>query len=697
MGYSGEIQFQGPPDAGPIITDALDEPIVVPNSADPRDRYKLPDPILNVSEERKQELQKWLDEWLMDLISAQQTKQNEWASYEKAYRALPQGEKTFPFKGACNDNIPVIAMAVDPIHARLDTSIFKQQPVFSVKGLKKSLMPFVGSVERWIDYYQKHVLNLRNLSSPRLLEFAKLGTMVFKTCFDREETEILTYDQNNKVVKRTDVRFSGPRVWGISLGDFLFPAGYQSVDACPIVAERQRTTFWQLKVAERSGKLKNVDQIKDFTAKARTALESAREDAANLTSVRRQLDDLVIYEVWCDYDINDDGLPERLVIHYHYESRTFLSLRYNWYFSQRKPYTVIPYTVSNESLYGIGIAEMVKPFQDAIVRWHQMAADNAYLANIRMYIVKRDAGIEEVPRLYAGKCFFVDDPTKDFKPFQAGDIYPSTLSERQNLFGLMEKRTGVSDYLTGRESPIIGTRATATSTLALIQEGTKRVEEVLENIRAGFAEIIQNCFYIWIQYGLGEIKDIVFGDDQTGVDLEKFFQQMSERNVNGSVAIELTATDAAGSRQAMQQMQLQIINTMMMYLDKLLQAGQGALQALDAQQPVYADMVAQVMSSARKMFVDLLNKYDIRNPEDYLPDLETFVNAERVRITQAPPGGGPGIAGAGMAGPEAGGAGGPGGVGGVAPGAGGPAPTQGNSGPPPGPIADRLANAFATG
>src|SRR5262249_52525878 len=207
----------------------------------------------------------------------------------------------------------------------------------------------------------------------------------------------------------------------------------------------------------------------------RTQLERAREEAVDYKSTTRYVDDIVVYEIWCDYDIDGDDIPEHLVCTYHYASRTILQLRYNWYFNQEKPYTVIPYALSNESLYGIGICEMVKPFQDALTRWHRMASDNAYIANIRMFIAKKDSGIEETPRLYASRVFFVDDPSKDFIPFSLGDIYPSTLAERQNLFGLMEKRTGVSDYLTGRESPIIGSRATATSTLALIQEGTKRV------------------------------------------------------------------------------------------------------------------------------------------------------------------------------------------------------------------------------
>lgn len=256
-----------------------------------------------------------------------------------------------------------------------------------------------------------------------------------------------------------------------------------------------------------------------------------------------------------------------------------------------------------------------------------------------MFIAKKESGIEEVPKLYCGRTFFVDDPKSDFIPFQAAEIYPSTLSERQNLFGLTEKRTGISDYLTGRESPIVGSRATATATTALIQEGTRRVEEVLENVRLGLAEVIQTCIYIWIQYGLDEVDDVVFGDDQIADDLKSFFDSVNEDNIQGALAIDLSATDAANNRGLQQQMQLTLIRVMMEYLDKLVNAGQTALAAVQQGQPELTQLISDVMTAARVMFRDLLNKYDIRNPDEYLPELEKYLNDAVAKLGQ---GGAPG-------------------------------------------------------
>lgn len=591
----------------------------------PKKENPFPKAMITVTEEKKKDFISWIDWWLLSMEGSIQAKITQWADEEKDYRAKSLGPQTLPYQGACGDVVPAIAMAVDPIHARLDTGIFKSDPVFRVKGLKKSVLKYTNSVERFIDFYQKHKLKLRQVASPRILECTKHGTMVFKTIYDREQYKVKTYDKAWNVVTKEVTRFAGPRIRGISLNDFWFPAYHQFLEDCPIVAERQRVVYDDLAIAEQSGKLVDCAKIKDFLSNDRTVLEEERARSTNLQDagpwLARQIE---IFEIWCRYDIDGDGTPERLVLTYHRPTQTILQLRYNYYFHQRYPYTVIPYSVTNDSLYGIGIAEMVRPFQDMLTKWQRMATDNAYLANIRMFIARKDSGIEEVPKLYAGRTFFVDKPKEDFISFAAAEVYNSTLTERQNLFGLSEKRTGVSDYLTGRESPIVGSRATATSTMALIQEGTRRVEEVLENVRIGFAEMIEMCMYIWMQFGTDSLEDIAFGDDQVAADVKDFFDSIGPENVNGGIAIDLSATDAANNRSAQQQMQLSIIQVMMQYLEKLLAAG---AQALEAQQsmPIYAAMIGEVMTAARKMFKDLLAKYDIPNPDDYLPDLEKFL------------------------------------------------------------------------
>lgn len=605
-----------------------------PEVATPTEK-QFPSPILNeLDEDQLARCKDWLSKRLQELIDSHDTKMQEFALYENAYKAFPtqQTSRHTPFIGASTDLVPVIAMAVDPVAARLDIGIMKQEPVFSVTPLRKSLVSYRECLEDWIQFNQQNRWKLRQTASPRFIEFCKLGTMAFKTVYDRIEAPIKTWERDQTSGKFSQrkkklVKYSGPQVFGVPMDRLYFPPGYSRVDDCPIIAERLELTYEQLRVAESSGKITDVAKLGKATPRSSLSdIEQQQEDNANHTESVTYKNQYELFEVWFDYDIDGDSYPESLVAIFEPETRTFLQLTYNWYFHQRKPYSVIPYTIQDGTLYGLGLAEMILPFQNQISRWQQMAMNNAYLANIRMYVAKKNSGIEDVPRLYSGRVWYVEDPSKDVKPFAAADIYPSTLTERQNLFGMVEKRTGVSDYLTGRESPIIGSRATATSTIALIQEGTKRVEQTLENVRHGFADILEKAFCIWFQYGTEDLEDLVFGTDYTAQKVEDFFAMMSAENViNGAIGVSLKAADAGDNKQARQQMQLSIINLMMGYLEKQLSAAENALMGIKQGVPEIAPLVTDTLTAARNMFNDLLKNYDIRNPEQYLPDLNKYL------------------------------------------------------------------------
>ena len=66
-----------------------------------------------------------------------------------------------------------------------------------------------------------------------------------------------------------------------------------------------------------------------------------------------------------------------------------------------------------------------------------------------------------------------------------------------------------------------------------------------------------------------------------------------------------------------------------------------AEEAVKAGVPEYAAMVGDVMDAARAMFNDLLNKYDLRDAETYLPDLKRYLN-NGGQGGQTPPGQGVG-------------------------------------------------------
>ncbi len=593
------------------------------------EEYKYPKAIMQLPKGVASEIRVWLSDQITQLSNEYEGKREEWTRYEHAYKAHPEAPKQRPFIGASTDNIPLIASMVDPIHARLETGIFRQNPPFRLTARRKSMMRYEKALERFVNFYMRNVIDSRKVSSPRLLELAKLGTCVFYVDYRIDKKARWVYI-GGKAVKQDTVVAQGPILEGVELSDFLFPALYQDVQACPLVARRIRTTIPNVKALARTGWLANVEEICGFGGRERTVVEEGIEDANNLNSIMSNEDsEIVVYEVFFRYDVEGKGEQQMLRAVVHLDTSdgkgesplTVLQLRVNDAWHGQYPFVVINYTINNQSLLGTGLCEMVYPFQESVKRYHQLAQDNAFIANAKMFAAKRGTpGLEGDIKAYSGKTFYLDNPAQDLIPIAMGDIYPSTLMERQNLLGLAEKRTGVSDYMVGRESPVVGSRATATSTLALIQEGTKRVEQVMENIRVGYSEVVEMFFHLWAQHGTYDLDDIPFGTEEDAKLVEEFFTTVAPKaRLGGAFSVDIGVSDATTNRQVQQQMQLALINVMQGYLKQLLELGQLVTQMGNV--PQFLELIREVIESASTMYRDLLSKYDIPNAEDYLPDV----------------------------------------------------------------------------
>jgi len=600
----------------------------------PRPEEPYPEPVIKLSPARKDRLKRWLMDQVQALLSKHADQEKLYAAIETAYRAQPIVDDGFPFKGRATETIPVIAAAIDPIHARLNTGINKQDPVLRVRPITPKMMAYSDALEEWVNYRRRHILDLPRHTGPAYLELCKLGTTIFKTVFDHVETTTTGYEQPGwKVVRKTAVRYHGARVLPLSPADVFWGVGYLRQEDLPIIVERQRFTPDQLVVAA-DGDYPKLDPeavkvlVDRATINQRTTVETAR-DAAAMDSPHIHEEVITLYEVWFEYDLQWDpsdpeskrSAPEKLVATIDLDTGELAQLRYNWYFHQQHPYTIIPYTLTNGSLRGLGIGEMSIPVQEGITRWYRMSSDNAYLANIRMWAAPKGAIREQRLQAFAGRVIPLNDPVKDLREIRMADTYPSTMTERGYLDQINQRRTGSNDYMGGNESPVVGSRATATSTLALIQEGSRRVEEVMENVRRGETDIALKCLALDIQYGPGDVFQRVFGEEETGRLLEQFFAETTVDELQQGIAIELAATDSGGSRAARQQTFMAIAQQVEAYTNRVVEMGQAAFQAAEAGQLETATLFADALIAHRRALREVFKANDIPDADQFLPDI----------------------------------------------------------------------------
>ncbi len=133
-----QIQFE----SAPPLKEEIAQDSYSPNPSAIASKDPYPAAVVQLSDTQLESLKVFVDEWLQSLKSSQQPLLSEWSFQEEQYRARSMGPQTVPFVGACGDVVPVVAMAVDPVHARLDTGIFKADPVFVLKALKKKMLDY---------------------------------------------------------------------------------------------------------------------------------------------------------------------------------------------------------------------------------------------------------------------------------------------------------------------------------------------------------------------------------------------------------------------------------------------------------------------------------------------------------------------------------------------------------------------------
>lgn len=651
------------------------EPLELPEVVDREEEEELPPPIMPLAEGRREGFTTWLDQQVTGILSKHGEIERFYKDIEEAYRALPGPDTGFPFRGHATEQVPVVAATVDPIHARIDLGVNKQDPVLRVRALRDDTVEIAKDLEPWINFRRRHLLRMHQLSSPAFLECVKLGTYIAKTTYEMEEYPVKAWSKVDGKWKATQVmrKRRGAKVTYPSASDVFWTSGWTDARTIPLIVERRSWTVDEL-VAASAGDDPRFDPeaVQKVIAAARpgrTLIETTR-DEQNKDAPSAYDERVELLEAWGLYDFDQDPL-DRLagrkpatpfVVTYHRDSMEILELRPNYYFHQRHPYTIVPYSEVNGNLRGRGAGEMSLPFQRAVTKWKRMSQDNAYLANIRMWATRKGLMKELRLDMFAGRNVPLDDPQKDIRELRMSDTYPSTEREVQYLDQMNQRLTGSSDYLSGNESPVVGSRATATGTLAVIQEGTRRVESTLENFRTGEADIAMKCLSFDIQFGPGDALDAAV-DAAAAQRLRAWFDQTDVDDLDGQIAIELSATDAGGSRSAQQQTLMAVQQMIAQFNDKTFQMAGQVLQS----PPPIAQLILANHEAERSILIKLLAKQEFPDANDLLPRLDDYV-------APPPPAPPPGPPPAGGGGPAPGGpggmAGGPGDAGLPAPGGG---------------------------
>lgn len=556
---------------------------------------------------------------LTQALGERQALEEIWMRYEFAYRTEPaQKTKEFPFKGAANLVLPVIATDVDTVFSRLMGILFAQDNLWSCRALNPAMVAYAPRLQEFLQWAQHNELGVYDAVADWLLELTKLGTGVLKQRYTRQQRRVYQWRETDQGVIEQHLELmvkDNPVVQHVALTDFLVPASSNNVQDAPWCAERLNLTWGQLQDRIRMGVYQGSQNLAQWWA---------RERGSKVDQMRQQLDRYVpghgdkfeLWECWLDYELLGGGQPCALVVTLHLPTLTVLRIDYNPFFNQEKPYSIARYLRQNKRFYGIGLAEMLYQFQSEISTMHNQRLDNATLANSTMMKARKGIGIKQGEPIFPGRWFLLDNMA-DVETLPMGQKYDSTVPYEQMTLSYARSRTGVNDYVTGNSDPSVGYAALGTNVMQNREAG-KRFDQVLRECRICLGESGTRVVELYQQYNQHGKEYLAMG----AADGELVHQilQFPLELIRKGVGIELAATSASMNKEVEVRTNTLVMQMLMGFYEKMMM---GISYAVNPQIPEPMRQAAiQMVRGGTIMMRRLLDNYGVQDADNLVPALE---------------------------------------------------------------------------
>lgn len=534
---------------------------------------------------------------------------NDLRRYQKDYWASPNvKEKVYPFVGASNLVIPLTAIVTEAVHARVMQRLFSLDHLVSCKFNDPFWSKYDRPIERCLDWQLMDQMKIRDQFENVVLEIIKLGTGVMKDGYRRVEKTVVIDGEPT-----TTVQYAGPWVEPVPVANFLMPFTSQDPQTSDWVGEEHTDNQYQFLLNEQTGLFRpgSYQALTTwFTATSQVNL-SSQPYTQELDVLENQQpvwpSRIGWYEIYMPWGSDDErlaGKKKEIVVLYHYDSNSILSIRDNWNPDGRRPYEVGVYMKVENRWAGIGVAKQSEQFQREVTVQHRQRLDAGTLANANMLKVKKLSGVSPNEPVFPGKLWFVDE-MDDVMPFQLGGTYPAASNNEQQTLYYAQQRSGINELTLGM--PQAGTPGTATSDMARVQESGLKFDYNISNIRNMLTRIITNTVCNIHTYGLSDPRYYEFVPE--GRFLEQFFQ-LPISLLRSGIICKFEVVGQSANKVLDRNNWLQLTQIFTQYY----QNAMGVAQMTQQPQLVLA-VALQSLNASTIAFRHILESYDIPNPD----------------------------------------------------------------------------------
>jgi hypothetical protein len=588
------------------------------------DEQKLqrePDQIL--TEEQREEIRAYLNKEIEDTSAnagrQERIERNRVIDRQRMIRP-EDSVKNFPWDGAANTVPPLMWTKISSVVSKFVQAILNKSPLFVYKSRDPAFSDHGAAITKLVEKLvdDPNQAGFRKEIWPLEFDKASFGTVFVKVPFEVKE-RYFTRKNTTGTEKVTQLVRACPKPYVIPFEDFFTRFHWPDIQEAPWIGVRNYLYFHQLKALEAQGFYQDVDMVWGRNQRFDDEKTAAMENIGTSEQYNNQDPNKIfeIYEINMFYDVEGEGFPQDLIIHYEQESNTILRVEYNDL--GRRDIVRIPYVSFIRLLYGMGIGDMTSSLQEMIETVFNTSFNSDELSYMGVTVTRQGSGLEFGESIYPGATVSVPNVQEDLNILKFPSATQQAMLLEDKIQRYADQATGASPMMHGQEAKGEGNRIGATGTQLLAAAGNQYLEAFLKLAINGYQEIGELMLLQMVRnrdYVQGSLEGIAESDR---ILIEEVLNTPVE-NIAAKFKFSVSLSDIQQEGQQRQEMLVSLFQLFSAFIDKQVQFV-STLSNPQLSQPGFERLQETVMTGfvgLSKIFERILKNFDEEEIEDFL-------------------------------------------------------------------------------
>lgn len=540
--------------------------------------------------------------------------EDRWIKEQTEFWAEPsESSPELPVTGFASIIVPLTAIAVEAVHARDMGQLFGLKELVTV-DVHPDFQDAKQGLEQLFNNEFLNVMEFRKKVESPLLQMTKNGTGIMTVGYREVKTNVVRTAEG-KEIKVPVYRQKGTSIDGVDVNDFYMPFYSTDIGDSPWVGHRFKISEYTLKQMVAASQL-----APDAYEKLSGYYIGISQDDQALATIEALTDTVPVYpseikltRILLDYDVDGNNEESSIEVIFHEESRQILSLVY----AEERDYEKGVYIPMEYRWYGYGIAKQNNQFQEEVTAQHRQRLDNATIANMAMFKVKKTASwIKDDEPIFPGKKWFVED-MEDIQPMFIGDVKASAYNNENQVVIYSQQRTGVNELTLGM--PNVGTPGTASDSLARVQESNRKFDYTYNNKKDFLNRVVARAAQNIIRYGPVDRQVLTLVPNASQVEL---FMRDIER-AKSKIFFNIQLAGAKNNKILDRNTYTQLAGMQTQYWTQIL----GLAQQMQDPALIQA-MTTAALRAADQINLEILRAFDVPNPEKLIFNFDAYKPAQ---------------------------------------------------------------------